>query len=357
MDNQANPRRLVHPLFRKLSPTMSSKHFSGARPLCSLGKSPVEASDKATASGGSCNPQQPMASALPLTDASDLTQGHSAVSARASAADSSASGTAPKRTQLLVSVQSVSEAQLALDCGVDWIDLKNPSAGALGAPTPDTARKVAAVLGNTTQRSVALGEWQDLNLAQAIELSSLYPFAKLGLAGCARQADLEESFTELAHSLPAKLVPVLYADHEQCAAPGMMSVLEIARRAAAPFLLIDTFYKDGRRLGDWLTHAQLQQFVSLAAGVGIQIVLAGSLSRADVTGLLALAPAPAAIAVRGAVCSGPRTADLCADRLRDWVQLIRQCQPLKEYSANSPGAEVPKQVASFPTEEDVHSRG
>ena len=41
--------------------------------------------------------------------------------------------------KLLVSVRDVSEAEAALAGGADWIDLKEPQAGSLGAVCPETA--------------------------------------------------------------------------------------------------------------------------------------------------------------------------------------------------------------------------
>ena len=47
-------------------------------------------------------------------------------------------------TGVLASVRSVEEAALVLAAGADFIDLKEPSAGALGALAPETIRAVVA---------------------------------------------------------------------------------------------------------------------------------------------------------------------------------------------------------------------
>ena len=49
-------------------------------------------------------------------------------------------------TGLLVSVRDSSEAQAALKGGVDLIDIKEPRAGALGAASVGTWRKIADVV-------------------------------------------------------------------------------------------------------------------------------------------------------------------------------------------------------------------
>src|SRR5205085_11196960 len=48
--------------------------------------------------------------------------------------------------KLLVSVRSAAEATLALRGGADWIDVKDPTRGSLGAATMATICDVAAVL-------------------------------------------------------------------------------------------------------------------------------------------------------------------------------------------------------------------
>lgn len=47
-------------------------------------------------------------------------------------------------TKILVSVTSIEEAKVAIECGADIIDLKDPAQGALGALSLDTVQKVAA---------------------------------------------------------------------------------------------------------------------------------------------------------------------------------------------------------------------
>ncbi len=233
-------------------------------------------------------------------------------------------------SRLLVSVQDPAEAKLARELSVGWIDLKQPAAGSLGAPSLAVARSVGEVLRDVQQKSIALGELVDLHVtADAVEprqlvgwgLAEVYPVAKIGLAHTASRANWESEFSALAQALlPTKLVPVLYADGERCGAPAAAAVLELARCTTAPFILVDTYVKDGRRLLDWLTLEQLGDFIQRAEQTGARVVLAGSLCATDVPSLVALRPA--ALAVRGAVCNGERTASLCAERIKAWVQLM-----------------------------------
>jgi len=244
--------------------------------------------------------------------------------------------------QLLVSVRDCTEAKLAREMSVGWIDLKQPAAGSLGAPSLSVARSVGEVLSHVRQKSIALGELVDLHrTADAVEprqlvgwgLAEVYPVAKIGLAHTASRVNWESEFIALAQALlPTQLVPVLYADGQQCGAPAADAVLELARRTAAPFVLVDTFIKDDRRLLDWLTLEELADFIARTERAGARVVLAGSLCTADVPSLLRLRPA--ALAVRGAVCNGERTASLCAERIKAWVQLMATAVEYQAQSSN-----------------------
>ena len=62
------------------------------------------------------------------------------------------------RPKLLVSVRDVSEAAAALAGGADWIDLKEPFTGPLGAVDVETAEGVVECVAGRCQVSAALGE-------------------------------------------------------------------------------------------------------------------------------------------------------------------------------------------------------
>ena len=49
-------------------------------------------------------------------------------------------------TKLLVSVRDAAEARLAVEAGVDLIDVKEPSAGPLGAAAAETLAEIAAAV-------------------------------------------------------------------------------------------------------------------------------------------------------------------------------------------------------------------
>lgn len=228
--------------------------------------------------------------------------------------------------QLLVSVQSADEAAMALAAQVDWIDLKDPTAGSLGAPARQVAQAVAHVLRRVRNKSIALGELHELDFSVAGELIGKgddlrFPFAKVGLAKTAADPRWRGRFAELAAQLlPTRLIPVLYADGSRCQAPEAAIVLELARSTGAPFVLVDTFVKDGRGLLEWLSLEQLEHLIRLTRQADAGLVVAGSLRSTDLPGLLKIRPA--AIAVRSAVCQAERTGALSAELVTQWVRAV-----------------------------------
>src|SRR5215213_5588834 len=96
----------------------------------------------------------------------------------------------PTRLKLLVSVRDAAEAEAALEGGADWIDLKEPARGALGAVDASTAREVIACIAGRAPVSAAAGELADWRGAHSRELLEIAGVShlKLGLAGCGGKA-------------------------------------------------------------------------------------------------------------------------------------------------------------------------
>ena len=224
--------------------------------------------------------------------------------------------------ELLVSVRDAREAAICRLASVDWIDLKEPNLGALGCPQLAVAAEVASALAGHPRRSVALGELVQLDLPVAVELSRLFSIAKVGLSAMAEVPNWRTRLDRLASHLDSQLVPVVYADGSACGAPPADQVLHWAVQSDCPYLLVDTYWKTGRRLLDCWPVAELREFVQQAATAGVRVVLAGSLNQHDIAPLLPLQPA--ALAVRGAVCKQGRQSELCKERVRLWAQLVRQ---------------------------------
>jgi uncharacterized protein (UPF0264 family) len=215
-------------------------------------------------------------------------------------------------TRLLVSVRSALEARIALDAGVDLIDLKEPRAGALGAVSASTAAEVLRTVAGRVPLSMALGE--------VLERSTLpvpegIRWAKLGLAGCAPRDDWRRAWSEAAAALPSTcgLVAVVYADFEACAAPPPEAVLLQAESLGAQAVLVDTAVKDGRGLLDWWTTDAVGRLASDANARGMLSVAGGSLSLETIEKVAACGVDY--VAVRGAACEGNREGPVSGDRI------------------------------------------
>jgi len=88
--------------------------------------------------------------------------------------------------RLLVSVRNALEAQIAVEEGVQLIDVKEPRSGSLGAAPAESIRQVADICGQTVLLSVALGEL--LETPQVYLPENVLPaFVKCGLSGCGQR--------------------------------------------------------------------------------------------------------------------------------------------------------------------------
>jgi (5-formylfuran-3-yl)methyl phosphate synthase len=227
---------------------------------------------------------------------------------------------------LLVSVQDLTEAKMVVAEKVDWIDLKDPLSGSLGRPSRETLATVGAFLHNQNQRSVALGELSDLPLDYVEEAVRWFPFVKVGLSGQLTSTDswrtrLAES-VRMCESLGSSLVPVMYADHLRCQAPPIQDIFDFARESRCKYLLIDTFFKDGKSLLNWIGPFELFKWNQQAQDSGIGLVLAGSIRQSDLPSIVQCNPA--AIAVRSAVCTGPRTGSISREKLVRFQRLLQE---------------------------------
>lgn len=226
--------------------------------------------------------------------------------------------TRPVASKLLVSVRSAAEARAALAGGADLIDVKEPSRGPLGAADSDVIRDVLDVVGGRGPVSAALGEWlvwADRPVPDGLE------FAKFGMAGL---PELQTStLTSIRRSNYARhTVLVAYADFRRAQSPDPEGLAAAAVRFHFSAFLIDTAFKDGSTLLDWIAPATLARMRFELSDVGVPIALAGSL---DESAIRKLAPlAPDWFAVRGAVCAGGRDGTVCADRVRRLRDVIEE---------------------------------
>lgn len=209
--------------------------------------------------------------------------------------------------RLLVSVRNTAEAQTALDCGVDLIDVKEPDRGALGAADPQVWSEVLSLVAGRAPVSCALGELVSLNATAAAAVPLGVRYVKLGLAGALRFSDWSERWRQALAERPpgCGIVAVAYADWSTAGSPEPMDVLHAGKALGCSAVLIDTFDKAH---GDVFRHwpaASLERFLDEVSAAGLITVLGGGLSWESLPRAIEL-PIDY-IAVRGLACRGGRS--------------------------------------------------
>ena len=267
--------------------------------------------------------------------------------------------------RLLVSVARAAEAAAALAGGADVIDAKDPHAGALGPVSVPVLREIYAAVGGVQPVSAALGDAADEAVIERdahafIAAGAL--FVKVGFGGAAgpehvarlaaaaiRGVGVTRGVFASARgsgSLPdaatrglrdqdipdlgrlgdggvgdGGVIVVAYADDTSAADPTPMAFVELAARAGAAGVLLDTANKSGPGLRGLVTASRLAAWVSEAHEAGLVVSLAGRLT-ADDLGFVRDAGADIA-GVRGAACDGGRTSCVTANRVRGLCARLR----------------------------------
>ena len=182
-------------------------------------------------------------------------------------------------TRLLASVNSLHEAMLASEQGVDFIDLKNPAEGALGALPLPLIHRIVAALGGRSTLSATIGDLPmqpDLLRRRVAEMSETgVDIIKIGFFGRDHHRECAETLSGLARE--NRLIAVFLAD--QGFDSGLLPVLSQAGFYGA---MLDTADKRGGRLTEWMTYQKLEDFTYAAQAAGLLCGLAGSLSLEDV---------------------------------------------------------------------------
>jgi (5-formylfuran-3-yl)methyl phosphate synthase len=193
--------------------------------------------------------------------------------------------------KLLVSVVDAGEARAAAAAGADIVDVKNPAEGSLGAPTPAVIAGVRATVPADLPVSAAIGDMPNLPgtaaLAALGAAQSGATFVKVGLWGVTTEGDavaLLRAVRDGVANVPgAVVVAAAYADAGRAAhaplSPGLLP--RVARVAGVGACLVDTAFKDGRGLLEWLSPGALAALVADAHYAGLQVALAGALRAED----------------------------------------------------------------------------
>ena len=209
--------------------------------------------------------------------------------------------------KLLVSVRSVDEALLAARGGADFIDLKEPRHGALGALPLATVRHcVAALRGSNLPISATIGD-SPHDIAGAVQrvADCGVDIVKVGV----ERDDAARGVLTMLAGCGRPVVPVLIADR------GLdQSLVEFAAGLGFAGLMVDTADKSAGSLFDGVPMSALQRFIDCARAASLMCGLAGALRLDDLPRLTDLAPDFAGF--RSAVCAVDRRGALDPQRLR-----------------------------------------
>jgi len=227
-------------------------------------------------------------------------------------------------TAMLASVRNLVEAQLVADCGVDWIDLKDPSRGALGEVDAATIAEVSRALGARFRISATIGDcWETPSAIPARVAASRAAgaaYVKVGAYARAPAPAILEALRQACQA-PAQVIVVCFAED-----PPALD--DLARLAATGIVgvMLDTAVKAGPSLRELMPAEALQAFVTRARELGLLTGLAGRLGPEDVAPLRR--HAPDYLGFRGALCaSALRTGSIDVAKVRALRASIRPFEP------------------------------
>lgn len=216
-------------------------------------------------------------------------------------------------TQLLISVTSVDEARLALENGADIIDLKDPSAGALGALPLVKIQAVVDYVNGVKPVSATIGDLPlqpDLILQQVTQLvNAKVDIIKIGFFETDDYQPCLDALLALTQK-GIKLIAVLFAEH---AYPAELVVA--IKRAGFIGIMLDTANKNGLTLLDHYSEAQRKSFSESILSLDLTFGLAGSLRLEHVA--IVKEMHPTYMGFRGGVCAdNQRKLSLDADKIK-----------------------------------------
>lgn len=217
-------------------------------------------------------------------------------------------------TRMLASVRDAAEAELVLACDADWIDVKEPSAGALGAAAPAVVRGVIALVGGRRPVSATIGDdWtgtESLERRIATMAATGVDYVKAGLDARALASADRARVAACAARYPG-LIIVCMAEQAPTA-----SAIEALLTTGVAGLMLDTADKTGARLTRLLDQDYLAEFVVRTRAHGCLCGLAGRLRLDDIASLVALGADY--LGFRSALCEqGGRTGSLVREAVLD----------------------------------------
>ncbi len=213
--------------------------------------------------------------------------------------------------KLLVSVESLEEARVAVAAKCAVLDIKNPNEGSLGANFPWVLKEIMDAFPNCEcETSATVG---DLPHKPGTGALAAYTVAAMGLdyvkAGLYASTTFEqavEMMTAVRRAVhmanpTARAVAAGFADWRRFNGLSTNDLVRAAVTSQVDVILIDTAIKDGSNLFDNMGFDELEEFVGRCREAKIMCALAGSIKEKHLDDLARLGPD--LTGVRGALCS------------------------------------------------------
>lgn len=211
-------------------------------------------------------------------------------------------------TQLLISVTSTAEAQIALENGADFIDLKDPAQGALGALPLATIREIVSYvkIASDSDRKLTSATIGDLPMKPKLIAEQVERLAATGVDiikigffddGENRLSDHESCLTALDPLVNRglKLIAVLFAEYKY-----PFSLITSIKNAGFYGVMLDTAIKNGATFLDYFTEEEFNKFSENVRAHNLIFGLAGSLAIQHVAKVKKFNPSY--MGFRGGVC-------------------------------------------------------
>lgn len=203
-------------------------------------------------------------------------------------------------TGFLASVRSADEAMIAMESGVDIIDLKEPEQGALGAVPFKVMTEVVGKVNGERLVSATVGDLpcEPLRVADMVRrvAETGVDLVKVGLFDPSSE-NLEDLLWAISRQSTQGIIIVVFAEQY----PGDQ-IIDAVADAGLAGIMLDTADKSTGSLCEVMSDIQIGQFISKAKKHNLITGLAGSLKKENIISLME--HQADYLGFRGAICSG-----------------------------------------------------
>ena len=204
------------------------------------------------------------------------------------------------KTKILASIKSLNEINLVLKKGVDIIDFKNPSEGALGALSINKINFFLNKIPKKQTTSATIGDISSIKkIEQKVKLLSKtnVDFIKIGFFF--DESKINYLINLKKKNTKKKIVAELFAYMN----PNL-DIIKRIKKIKFDGLLIDTKNKKNGNLLNYFNLKKINDFIKICKYEKLSIGLAGSLSIDDIQPLIMLKPDY--LGFRGALCKSKK---------------------------------------------------